>query len=64
MNVLQMLTRFVKTATPNMHSQHCQALEVCVKKGHASVHQGQVLFFACAVQAYELISKFWCYYQP
>lgn len=39
MNVLQMLTRFVKTVTPNMHSQRRQALEVCVK---SAVHQNKL----------------------
>ncbi|WP_019677966.1 IS4 family transposase [Arsukibacterium perlucidum] len=39
MNVLQMLTRFVKAVTPNMHSQRRQALEACVK---SAVHQNKL----------------------
>ena len=39
MNVLQMLTRFVKVVTPNMHSQRRQALEACVK---SAVHQNKL----------------------
>lgn len=39
MNVLQMLTRFVKAVTPNMHSQRRQALEACVK---SAIHQNKL----------------------
>lgn len=39
MNVSQMLTRFIKAVTPNMHSLRRQALEACVK---SATHQNRL----------------------
>ena len=39
MNVPQMLTRFIKAVTPNMHSLRRQALEACVK---SATHQNRL----------------------
>ncbi|WP_445428472.1 hypothetical protein [Alishewanella sp. HL-SH05] len=39
MNVPLMLTRFIKTATPNMHSLRRKALEACVK---SAMHQSRL----------------------